>query len=128
MLFRSYIETLTGIIRDLAAHGDVLIIGRGSQIILRDWPGAFHALLVAPLDHRIDFIAGRDGLSREDAAKRVHEGDKGRVDFHRRFFKVDVNDPSLYHLTVNSARFSLEECAGVVVEAARGVAARPQSS
>jgi cytidylate kinase len=123
-----YLERLTGIIRDLAAHDDVLLIGRGSQMILADWPGVFHVLLVAPLEHRINFIAARDGLSRDDAAKRIHGGDKGRVDFHHKFFKINVDAPWFYHLTVNTARFSLEECADLVVEAARGAPPPPKPS
>lgn len=123
-----YVETLAGIIRDLAAHDDVLIIGRGSQMLLAEWPGAFHVLLIAPLDRRIEFIAGRDGLSSDSAAKRVQDGDKGRHDFHHKFFKINVDAPWLYHLAVNTARFSLEESADLVAEAARGAPPPPKPS
>ena len=109
-----YIGTLTGIIRDLAVHDNVLIIGRGSQVILRDWPGATHVLLIAPLEHRIAYLAQRDGLSPEEAEKRVHEGDRGRVTFHQKFFRVNADDPSLYHLTLNTARLSTDEAAHVI--------------
>ena len=119
-----YISTLSGIIRDLAAHDDVLIIGRGSQVILKDWPGALHVLLVGPLDGRIEYIARRDGLSREDAAKRVHEGDRGRSDFHHKFFKIHVDDPSLYHLTVNTSLVPAEEAAQLITEAAHRAATK----
>jgi cytidylate kinase len=123
-----YLARLTGIIRDLAAHDDVLIIGRGSQMILADWPGAFHVLLTAPLDHRIEFIAARDALSRDSAAKRVHDGDRGRADFHHKFFKMHVDAPWYYHLTINTARFSLEECADLIADAARRAPPPPKPS
>ena len=109
-----YIGTLTDIIRDLAVHDNVLIIGRGSQVILQDWPGATHVLLIAPLEHRIAYLAQRDGLSMEAAEKRVHEGDRGRVSFHQKFFRVNADDPSLYHLTLNTARLSTDEAARVI--------------
>jgi cytidylate kinase len=123
-----YLESLTGIIRDLAAHDDVLIIGRGSQMILSDWPGAFHVLLVGPLDRRIEFIAARDGLDHDGAAKRVHDVGKVRHDFHHHFFKVDVDAPWLYHLTVNAARFSLDESADLIADAARRAPPPPKPS
>jgi len=121
-----YISTLNGIVRELAARGDVVIIGRGSQVSLRDWPGATHVLLVAPHSYRVELIAQRDGLSAEDATKRVHEGDKGRSSFHQKFFKVSVDDPALYHLALNSARFSDEEAADLIAEVARRVSATKQ--
>ena len=123
-----YVETLTAIVRDLAGHDNVLIIGRGSQLILKDWPGAFHILLVAPLDVRVQFVAQRDGVSNEEAAKRVHDNEKGRIAYHEQFFKADVNDPSLYHLAVNTARFSVDGSADVIVEAVRRAAAHAQPS
>lgn len=123
-----YVETLTGIMRDLAAHDNVLIIGRGSQLILKDWPGAVHILFAAPLAYRVQSIARRDGVSEEEASKRVHDGEKGRIAFHHKFFKVDVNDPSLYHLSVNTAWFSVDAAADAAVDAVRRVTAQPQPS
>ena len=116
-----YLATLSDIIRDLPTHGDVLIIGRGSQVILKDWPGAVHALVVAPLDHRLEEVARREQLTEEAAVKRVHDGDKGRTAFHHKFFKIDVDDPSLYHLTLNTARVPIEEAAEIIGEVASRV-------
>lgn len=117
-----YLETLCSVIRDLARHGDVLIIGRGGQAILKDWPGALHVLLVAPLDRRIEFIVQREGLDAGDAAKRVHAGDKGRVDFHHKFFKIDADDPSHYHLTLNTGLLTGEEAARIIGQVAQRAA------
>lgn len=114
-----YMEALTSIINDLAKHGGVLIIGRGSQMVLKDRPGVFHALLVAPLEAREAFIAKRDGLSPEDAAKRVQDGDKGRHNFHHKFFKVHVDEPTLYDIVVNTGRHPIEEAADLIAAAVR---------
>jgi len=119
-----YLTTLSTIIRDLASHDNVLIIGRGSQAILKDWPGALHVLLVAPLRHRVDDVSRREGLAEEAAAKRVQEGDRGRAAFHQKFFKVHVDDPSAYHLTLNTARLPPEEAAQLITDAAGRVVAQ----
>lgn len=111
-----YFSTLTDIVGDLASNDNVVIIGRGSQVILKDWPGAVHVLLVGPLEHRIKEFALRDGLEEDEASKRVHDGDKGRVAFHSKFFKVEVDDPALYHITLNTARFSPQELAAIISE------------
>lgn len=118
-----YMKTMTAIIRELGARGDIVILGRGSQLILKDLPGALHVLTIAPLQLRIQRYAQREGLGLEEAARQVQEGDRGRVAFHRKFWKVDVNDPALYDLVVDTAKLSYEAAAEVVATAARAKAA-----
>ncbi len=120
-----YISTLTQVVKDLARHDNVVIIGRGSQVILQDLPNVTHALLGAPLDYRVATYAVKYSLSEEEAAKRVHEGDKGRVSFHRKFFKIDVDDPIHYHLTMNTQRMTNEQTAAVLSAAVRGGSGQP---
>jgi cytidylate kinase len=117
-----YIQTLTAIIHEVAEHKNVLIIGRGSQVILRDWPDAVHVLLVAPRKQRIEFIEQRDGLSAEDAEKRVEDGDKGRASFHHKFFKINVDDPARYHFALNVGKLSNEAAAEIIGDMARRLA------
>jgi cytidylate kinase len=114
-----YVRALTDIARDLARHDGVLILGRGSQVILADWPGAFHALLIAPLGKRIEAFAAREDISADEAAKRVQEHAKGRAAFHRKFFKIEVDDPCHYHLVLNTACLSTEAAAEIIANAAR---------
>ncbi len=114
-----YISIISAIILDLAEKGGVVIVGRGSQIILRDWPATLHAYVTAPLDVRIERTAKRDGVSPDEAAKTVHESDKNRLDFYHRFFKIDVDDPRLYDLVVNTAKLSYDAAAGLIAAAAR---------
>jgi cytidylate kinase len=121
-----YLQALTSIIREVAAQGDVLIVGRGSQVILRDWPNALHVLVVAPLEERARYVAERDELSAEEATRRVQESDRGRARFHQKFFHCDVDDPTLYHLTLNTGCLTADLAAHVVVQAARICAPGPQ--
>ena len=37
--------------------------------------------------------------------------------FFRKFFKVDPNDPSLYHLMINTGKMSIKTAADIVVRA-----------
>lgn len=116
---RKYIATISAIILELAEKGGVVIVGRGSQIILRDWPGALHAYVAAPHDLRIERVAARDRLSSEDAEKAVHESDRNRHAFYSKFFKVDVDDPGLYDVVVNTAHIPYEAAADLIAAAAR---------
>jgi len=117
-----YMKTITAIIRELGDRGDIVVLGRGSQMILRDLPGALHVLAIAPQELRIERLTAREGISTEEATRRVHEGDRARAAFHRKFWKVDVNDPSLYDLTLETSRLPFEVGAELVAAAARGKA------
>jgi cytidylate kinase len=114
-----YMKTVTAIVRDLGQRGNIVILGRGSHLILREHPNALHVLTLAPLALRLQRIAEREGLSSEEAAKRVHDLDKGRAAFHRKFFRVEADDPACYDLAIDTSRLSFEVAAQLVAEAAR---------
>ena len=114
-----YMKTMTAIIRELGGRGEIVVLGRGSQMILHDLPGALHVLTLAPQELRIERLAAREGISVEEATQRVHDRDKARGDFHHKFWKVDVNDPSLYDVTLETSRLPYEAGAELVAGAAR---------
>ena len=122
-----YITTLSAIIRDLAVDHDAVIIGRGSQVILKDEPKAVHIMLVGPLEARIQYLARREGCSQGEATKRVSELDGGRCDFHHKVFKIDVNDPAVYHAAINTTKFPDDDAAEIIVDLTSRIAAWPKA-
>jgi cytidylate kinase len=114
-----YAKTITAIIQDLGRRDNIVILGRGSQMILRDLPHALHVLTLAPLEVRIPRYAEREGITPEEACKKVQELDRARLDFHRKFFKADANDPSLYDLVIDTSRLPYPAAAEVIALAAR---------
>jgi len=118
-----YLETMTGIIRELAARGEVVILGRGSQMLLADMPRALHVLCVAPRKLRANRLAERDELGMEEAMRRVHESDRARCAFYKKFWRVEMEDPKLYDLTIDTSRLSYEIATDLAVAAARAKAA-----
>ncbi len=122
---RQYVHTMTGIIEALADHGNMVVLGRGSPVILRDRPGTLHVLTAAPLDLRVQRLAVRDEMPLEEASHRVHDSDRGRTTYHRRFFKVDADDPSLYDLVIRTERLPYEAGADLVVTASRALKSSP---
>lgn len=117
-----YLKTMTLIIEELATGGNIVLLGRGSQMILKDLPAALHVLCLAPQKLRAYRLAERDGIGLEDATRRIAESDRGRGAFYRKFWKVDVEDPKLYDLTIDTSRLSYEIAADLVASAARAKA------
>ena len=119
---KAFIEATSSVIKGLADNGDVVIIGRGGNMILADFPGALHVGMLAPLESRIENIMARENYSRAEAAKFVAELEEARIAFFRKFFKVHPNDPELFHLILNAARIAPETAATMVVHAAENLA------
>jgi cytidylate kinase len=120
---RRYIRTIIGVIEALAEGGNVVLVGRGSPVILRDRPGSLHVLTMAPFEMRAQRIALREEITEGEARHRVQESDRGRSAFHRKFFKVGADDPSLFDLVICTGRLPYEAGADLTVTAARALEA-----
>lgn len=105
--------------------GQVIVVGRGGQEVLHGKPNVLHVRLVAPLAVRVRRHQVRAGLTVEAAHKEVVDRDQGSADFIKRYYDVDIGDPSLYDLIVNTGRLSLEDVAGLIADALAGL---PQAS
>ena len=113
-----YFEAVSKTVHDLAEVGNVVIVGRGAYIILRDMPGVLRVGAVASLEDRIQTIVKRERVSPEVAERTVEERDKARVSFFKRFFDIDQPDsPELYDLVVNTSDVDLGYAVDLVVGA-----------
>jgi cytidylate kinase len=99
-----YVRMVDLVIQGLAREGNVLILGRGGQMLLRNYPAALHIQIVAPQPYRIELVMKRHEMDRRAAQNRVRASDRARFDYVRRYHDADWLDPTLYHLTINTAR------------------------
>ena len=97
--------------------GNVVIVGRGSQVVLADKADVLHVRVVAPLETRIQKWQTRLALEREDALRVIEEHDKAHVDFVATYFEKDLHDPLLYDLVINTGKLSASDAADVIIEA-----------
>ena len=114
-----YKEAITTIMTGLAVKGGVVIIGRGSQAILRGRPDTLHVAVTAPFAVRVQRIAERDAVPPEKAKGIVEESDRGRLDYHHKYFKIDPTDANLYDIVVNTGHIRDEDAAQLIVAALR---------
>lgn len=115
---KAFIEAVTAVVKDLHRSGDVVIIGRGANIILADAPGVIHVGILAPLAMRVETIMQRERFPREEAQAYVEKVEQARVEFFRKFFKVNPNNPNLYHLVLNLRGMPPATAAETIVRAA----------
>ncbi|NTU63534.1 MAG: cytidylate kinase-like family protein [Chloroflexi bacterium] len=100
-----------------AKRGNVVIVGRGGQAVLRNEPGVLHVRIEAPLDTRIHRVQLREGLTFEAAREVVAERDRAAADYLKRFYGVDWSDSLLYHLILNTGRWGIESASRLIVNA-----------
>jgi cytidylate kinase len=112
-----FFQAISDILKDLAEEGNVVIMGRGSNLVLKTFPGVLHVGVVAPLEFRIETTMSRDGMSREAAEKYIADEELARISFFKRHFKAHPDDPLLYHMVVNPGTLGIETSAVVISQA-----------
>ncbi len=118
-----YLDLVSSIILEYAAQGDVIIVGRGGQILLRGRPGVLHVQVMARFETRVYNIIEREGVKWREAAHRVRLADEQRAGYMRRFYNVDWLDSSLYDLVISTDQIPCEVAAEMIMRAARAVEA-----
>jgi cytidylate kinase len=112
-----YLEALKSVMREVARRQSLVIRGRGSQFILRDYPGAIHVLLVAPLEVRLKRVMQELKVDQEAAKREIERFDNSRREFIKRYFDAELEDPAYYDLVINTEYFSFQATASIVVDA-----------
>ena len=124
----NYLSGLEYVIKKLAASQAIVIRGRGSHFILKDLPGAFHVMIVAPIDVRLKRVMEGEKLNEKDARKEIARFDDGSREFIKRYFKANLEDPLNYDLVVNTGHFSIEDAASLIVDAVPKAKPQPGES
>ncbi len=119
--WRAYQKQVERIIRELADAGNVVIVGRGGQVVLRGRPDVLHVRVVAPLELRLSWLQQERNLSREAAMAWMETSSRSRARYVRRSYHLDINDPSLYHLIVNTGLLPLDRAAALIIQALREI-------
>ncbi|MCX6238441.1 MAG: cytidylate kinase-like family protein [Bacteroidia bacterium] len=111
-------RVIKDVVRHLAIHGNVVIIGRGSEAITQDIKRSLHIKLYAPFSWKVDVIKCRNKISVEQAKKFVIDTDKRRLKFVDAYLTKD-QDKVVYDIEFNCAKFSQEEIIEVILKAAQ---------
>lgn len=105
--------------------GNVVIVGRGGQVILQNEPDVLHVRIEAPLEIRIQRVRKQGqpnetslGLRRM-AQDLILEKDTASADYLQHFYNVRWDDPDLYHLIINTDKLSIDQAANMLVQLTR---------
>jgi len=118
---KHFMEVTTAVIKDLAQAGNVVINGRGSNIILRDYPGALHVGLWAHMERRVATLMTRHHIHENEARQLATRMESARRAYFKKYFKADPYHLSYYDLIINMDKYDFTSTANIIVQAARGM-------
>ena len=116
---RSFVEYVKTIILGLAEKGNMVIVGRAGQFILKDEYSAYHVRIIADEKFRIEIIKERNEISESDAYEMIKKSDNMRKNYIEKYLNEDWSNPLAYHLVVNSSKNGIDETAHIIIEAVK---------
>jgi cytidylate kinase len=100
----------------LAELGNVILIGRGANLITAKLDYSFHVRLVGSLERRVKRMQEAQQLNAKSALEVVHREDLGRKRYLKKYFNKDIDDPLLYHLVINTDLVPCGEAARMIAQ------------
>jgi len=107
------------IIREAAASGRVVLVGRGAQALLAEREDALHVYVVASKAWRQRLAVERLGVPPTNAAHVVDDIDRQRDHYVKTYFGRARQDVTNYDLVLNAQKLGFAGAAALVVAEAR---------
>lgn len=101
-------------ILNLASMGNVVIVGRGANILTRNLPGGFHVRLIAEFEWRIKRVEMLYNYDRAQAVRYIENIDSGRKEYVKKLFSKNIHDPLLYDIVIKTNSWTIDETAEII--------------
>ncbi len=122
---RHYITILQTTLLEFAEADEVVLMGRGGQWLLRGIPHVLRVRLIAPFEHRVrQWIKRSAELTGEMANQRaaadfVRRDDSEKKGRMRYLYEVDIDEPTLYEVIVNTEKLPTDAVVDMIERVAR---------
>jgi cytidylate kinase len=107
------------VMRDAAAAGDAVILGRLGNAILGTRRDLVRVFVYAPLAWRIAYVCASFGCDENAARSEILRIDEARRGYARDQYRMAWGDPRNYDLAVDTARYGIDGSAQVIACAVR---------
>jgi cytidylate kinase len=106
----------------------MVVLGRAGAAALHGEPQVLTVRLHGSSAARIAQATRVEGVDADTAARRLPEVDEARAHYVRRLYGVDIDDPQLFDLQLDSTVLPLDACVDVIVTAYRALIGEPDQS
>ena len=104
------------VIRELAAEGPCVIVGRCADYILKDRDDCLHTFIHASMEFRADRIVRLYGESEQSPEKRLTDKDTRRRVNYKHYTDREWGMAQNYHITLDSGLIGIEKCVDIILD------------
>lgn len=101
-------EIQYNIIKEWAAKGPCVIVGRCSDYILRNDPEHMNFFIFAPYEARLKNCIEELGMEKSEAVKMIADVDRARDAYHKRYTRFKASDLEYNHVMIDSSLLGVE--------------------
>lgn len=106
-------QTVETILR-LAELGNVILVGRGANVVTSRMRHVLHVRLVGSLHHRLQRVQETEHLDQAEALAFIRRQDRGSAQYVRKYLHQDPTDVLLYDLTINTDHLHTDEVVNLI--------------
>lgn len=114
---RKFFHVMQMVIYKAARRGNVVIVGRGGQFLLKGIPGVLHIRIIAPFQDRVQRLVANDGENEKELLRILKQSDLDSGGFIRIFFDADWENADLYDLTINTRYLPVDLAVDMILRA-----------
>jgi cytidylate kinase len=114
-----------------ALQGGAVILGRAGSAAFRHLPDVLRVRLFGPVEARAAQAAHIETVDLATARVRLPEVDRARAHYVRRLYGVDIDDPEVFHLQLDSTSIPFDTCIDIIASAYtayRATSGRPSTA
>jgi len=122
---RRYITAMQTALYEFAEKDRVVLMGRGGQWLLRGIPHVLRVRVMAPFELRVKQLATKlsgpmgEQPSQRTVTEMVRRDDTEKAGRMRYLYEVEVTDPAMYDLLINTEKLSIAAAVELITGAAR---------
>lgn len=114
-------ETEKRILQELATNESCVVAGRSGFMLFRLWPNHLSILLQASMEHRIDRIMRRQGVSESEAREIIAKIDADRETFIKKYEDTSRYDTRNYQLVISMDELTEDDAVEVIISLIEGM-------
>jgi cytidylate kinase len=122
---RRYITAIQTALYEFAERDAVVLMGRAGQWLLRGLPHVVRVRVMAPFDLRVKRLAKKlasqmgEQTNQRTVVEMIRRDDSEKVGRMRYLYEVDLRDPGLYDLVINTEKLSIDAAVDLIAALAR---------
>jgi len=110
----TYLKTVSRIVHAAAAQGHVVIVGRGSQVLLAQQRDILHVRIIASFEKRVEYVMKRERIDRNAAESRIKMKDRDRARHLETAFRRKPEDTHLYDIVLSTSFLDLDSAVEII--------------